>query len=78
MAMALPPEVNAIANKYYAKQSAGFCEFLARIGIAPSAEACIPAQRSYLETKNAIGRWYSGLKLYYTAVLGAGAGAPRV
>jgi len=80
MAMALPPEVNAIAGKYYAKQSVGFCEFLNRIGIAPSVEACATAQRAYLESKGAIARWYTGLKTYYTVLtgLGAGAGAPAV
>ena len=65
MAVALPPQVTqAIAPKYYEKQATGFCNFLAGIGAVPSAEACIPAQRSYLEAKNAIGKWYAGLTTY--------------
>jgi len=62
--MAMPPQVNAIAGKYYERQSTGFCNFLASIGAVPSAEACIPAQRAYLEARNAIGKWYVGLTTY--------------
>jgi len=65
MAVALPPQVTqAIAPKYYEKQATGFCNFLANIGAVPSAEACIPAQRAYLENRNAIGKWYLGLTTY--------------
>jgi len=74
MAVALPPQVTqAVAPKYYEKQAAGFCNFLASIGIAPNAEQCIPLQRQYLEAKNAIGKWYTGLSMYYR-VLTSGAG----
>ena len=75
--MALPPQVNAIAGKYYEKQATGFCHFLASIGAVPSAEACIPAQRAYLETRNAIGKWYVGLTTY-GRMLTSGAMAPVV
>ncbi len=65
MSAALPPQVaNAIAPKYYEKQATGFCNFLASIGAVPSVEACIPAQRAYLENRNAIGKWYLGLTTY--------------
>ena len=78
MAVTLPPQVTqAIAPKYYEKQSIGFCHFLASIGIAPNAEQCIPLQRGYLEAKNAIGKWYTGLSMYYR-VLTSGAAAPVV
>ena len=77
MAVALPPQVGAIAGKYYEKQSRGFCEFLASIGIAPSAEQCAPLQRAYLEARGAIPKWYTGLKTYY-AVLSAGGVTPVV
>jgi len=78
MAVALPPQVTgAIAPKYYEKQSRGFCEFLASIGIAPSAEQCAPLQRAYLEARGAIPKWYTGLKTYY-AVLSAGGVTPVV
>jgi hypothetical protein len=76
MAVALPPQVTqAIAPKYYEKQAAGFCHFLANIGIAPSAEQCTPLQRQYMEAKNAIGKWYTGLSMYYRVLSG---GAPVV
>jgi hypothetical protein len=78
MAVALPPQVTqAIAPKYYEKQAAGFCNFLASIGIAPNAEQCIPLQRNYLEAKNAIGKWYTGLSMYYRVLTG-GAGATPI
>jgi hypothetical protein len=71
MAVALPPQVTqAIAPKYYEKQSLGFCNFLASIGIAPSAEQCAPLQRQYLEARNAIGKWYTGLSMYYRVLSG--------
>ncbi len=69
--MALPPQVTqAIAPKYYEKQGLGFCNFLASIGIAPSAEQCAPLQRQYLEARNAIGKWYAGLSMYYRVLSG--------
>ena len=78
MAVALPPQVTqAIAPKYYEKQATGFCNFLAGIGAVPSAEACIPAQRAYLEAKNAIGKWYAGLTTY-GRMLTSGAFTPVV
>jgi len=78
MAVALPPQVTqAIASKYYEKQSVGFCNFLANIGIAPNVDQCIPLQRNYLEARNAIGKWYSGLSTYYR-VLSSGGGATPI
>lgn len=78
MAVALPPQITgAIAPKYYERQATGFCNFLASIGAVPSAEACIPAQRAYLEAKNAIGKWYLGLTTY-GRMLTSGAFTPTV
>lgn len=78
MAVTLPPQVTqAIAPRYYEKQATGFCNFLASIGAVPSAEACIPAQRSYLEAKNAIAKWYLGLATY-GRMLTSGAGVTPV
>ena len=69
MAVALPPQVTqAIAPKYYEKQARGFCNFLASIGIASSPDQCIPLQRNYLEAKDAIGKWYTGLRTYYSVL----------
>ena len=78
MAVTLPPQVTqAIAPQYYEKQSLGFCHVLASIGIAPSAEQCAPLQRQYLEAKNAIGKWYVGLSMYYRVLSGGAAPVVR-
>ena len=68
MATALPPQVSVIAGKYYEKQARGFCNFLASIGIASSPDQCVPLQRNYLEAKDAIGKWYTGLRTYYSVL----------
>jgi len=73
MAVALPPQVTqAIAPKYYEKQAAGFCNFLASIGAVQNVEACMAGQRAYLEAKNAIGKWYIGLTTYGRLVSSGG------
>ncbi len=54
--------LQAIQAKYYEKQPAGFCQFLASIGAVPSVEACINPMRSYLEAKNAMNKWVLGLQ----------------
>ena len=69
---ALPPQVSAIAGKYYEKQATGFCNFLASIGAVQNVEACITGQRQYLVAKNAIGKWYVGLSTYGRLVSSGG------
>lgn len=67
----------AIAEKYMAKQPVGFCQFLASIGAVQNVDACVTGQRAYLESKNVMQKWYTGLLGYGRLVQGMGPAIPR-
>jgi hypothetical protein len=60
----------AIAQKYMAKQPAGFCQFLASIGAVQNVDACIQGQTAYLQSKDAMQHWARGLYAYGRLVQG--------
>ena len=67
--------LEAIRTKYYGKQPAGFCAFLANLGLVQDVNACIQAQTRYLQDKQAMDKWLTGLGMYVRSI---GAGAPPI